>query len=97
MTADTNSAHTVRWGCAGRSYGDAETLDQALGTAVTVDDSATTTANQVLISAATSAITLGGTPAAGEWVRFRIYRDPANDDINVDCRLLELRITYTST
>ena len=40
-------------------------------------------ANQVLISAATGAITLAGTPAAGELVQFRVYRDSANGSDNL--------------
>lgn len=96
MTSSSTSTHTCRWGLQGRSFGDAETLDQAYGTAIFVDDDATATANQVLISAETAAITFGGTPAAGELVALRVQRDPthANDDLTVDARLIAVKIEY---
>lgn len=99
MTSSSTSTHTCRWGLQGRSYGDAETLDQAYGTAIFVDDDATATANQALLSAATAAITLAGTPAAGELVAFRVQRDPthANDDLNVDARLIAVKLQFGIT
>jgi hypothetical protein len=50
-----------------------------------------------MISAATAAITLGGTPAASQYVQFRMFRDGGNvnDTITQDCNLLQVRITYT--
>jgi len=54
------------------------------------------TANDVHISAATAAITLAGTPAASEFVQFRVYRDTgATDTLAGDARLLGVRITFT--
>ena len=98
-TSSSTATDTVRWGLQGRSYGNAETFDQAYGTAQFVDDDATATANQVLESAATAAITLGGTPAAGEYVAFRVQRDPthANDDMTADARLLQVVVEYGVT
>lgn len=97
----TNGTGTggVVWGCAGRSYGDQETLDQAFGTEQTVTDNGVATANQVLKSSATGAITLGGTPAAGELVQFRVSRDPTNgsDTLAQTARLLGVMISYTRT
>lgn len=96
MTNGTGTGGVV-WGCAGRSYGDAETVDQALGTEQTVTDNGVSTANQVLISAETSAITLAGTPAGGELVQFKVSRDPTNgsDTLAQTARLLGVMITYT--
>jgi hypothetical protein len=95
----TNGTGTggVVWGCAGRSYGDAETLDQAFGSEVTVTDNGVATANQVLVSSATGAITLGGTPAAGEYVQIRVSRDPTNgsDTLAQTARLLGVMLHYT--
>lgn len=98
MTTSTTTTHTCRWVLEGRSYGDGETLDQAYGTSQLIDDDVVNaTANQILISGSTPAITLGGTPAAGELVAFRVSRDPTNDDLNVDARLLAVRIEYGVT
>lgn len=97
MTASTTTTHTCHWALAGGAYGDGETLDAALGTAGTVDDNVVNaTANQVLISGATGSITIANA-TAGDWVRLRVHRDPTdgNDDLNVDARLLEVRVTYT--
>lgn len=90
----TLTSGVVRWGCQGRSYGDSETIDQILGTGVEVDDTQTVTANQVLISAYTSAITLGGTPAAGELAFLEIYRAAAhaNDTLAGDAALIAIRV-----
>jgi len=95
--ANDATTNAVVWGLQGRSYGDGEAVDQAWGTAQTVTDANGGTANQVRISAATAAITLAGTPAAGELVQFRAYRDADNGDdtLAVDARLIGVLVTYT--
>jgi hypothetical protein len=60
-------------GCKGGPIADDDALDQAMGTAQTATDTLTAT-NDVDISPATSAITLGGTAAAGNPVIFQVYR-----------------------
>jgi len=94
----TPSANTdsVVWGMAGRSFGDSELLDQAFGTVQTVTD-ANGAADDVNISAATAAITLAGTPAAGEYVQFRAERQggAGGDNLTAIAELLQVRITYT--
>jgi len=96
-TYDTGSAaEVVVWGIQGRSYGDDEAVDQAWGTAQTVSDAAIA-AGDVHVSAATSAVTLAGTPAAGELVQFRVFRDAnsASDTLAGDALLLGVMITFT--
>jgi hypothetical protein len=94
--ANSASTNSVVWGLAARSYPDNSAIDQAFGTAQEVTDANTGT-NQVNISAATSAITIGGTPAASNFVQFRAYRNPANasDTLAATANLLAIRITYT--
>jgi hypothetical protein len=96
-TVNSTQTNSARWQCEGRSYGDAETIDQAFGTPQAVDDAGSGTANQVLKSAATAAITLAGTPAAGELVQFRVARlgGHANDNLTATARLLGVMIAYT--
>jgi len=98
-TATGTSTNSVVWALQGRSYGDGETLDQSWGTEQTVADAHTSTALQAQKSSATSAITLAGTPAAGELVLFRIKRVPADgsDDLAVDALLLAVVVTFTRT
>jgi hypothetical protein len=90
------STNSVVWGIAGRSYGDGETIDQALGSQVTVSDAGTATTLQVKISAATSAVTLSGTPAASELVQFKIQRIASNgsDTLAATARLMGVMINY---
>lgn len=92
----TATSGDVIWAIQGRSYGDAETIDQAYGTAVTVTDTASGTAAQNLISAATAAITLSGTPAGGELVQIRAYRDAdaGGDTMSADARLIGVKLEY---
>ena len=94
--AGSASTNGVRWGLAARSFADGDALDQAFGTVQEVTD-ANQANDDVNISAATPAITIGGTPAAGNYVHFRAYRDPANgaDNLAATAELLSIRITYT--
>lgn len=78
------TSNGVRWGIATASIGDNETLDASWGTAVEVTDNATGTAYRNLITAKTAAITPAGTPASGETLEIRIYRDPAHGDDNLN-------------
>jgi hypothetical protein len=93
------TGNVVRWQIEARSYGDLETYDQAFGTAQTVDDTYSTTAHQVAISAATGACTPSGTPAANELMHFRAARVGGNaaDTLTTDARLIGVRINYTRT
>jgi len=96
-TASTGSGDVV-WGLQGRAYANDDALDQAMGTAQTATDTLTAT-NDVDISPATSAITLGGTAASGNPVIFQVYRDAdaGGDTLAVDARLLGVEISYTSS
>jgi hypothetical protein len=86
----------VVWGMSGRAFNDGEVLDQAFGTVQTVTDSSNG-AGDVNISAATAAITLAGTPAAGSYVQFKAERQggAGGDTLAGEADLLQVRITYT--
>lgn len=94
--ANSSSTNSAVWGIQGRSYGDNEDLDQSWGSAQTVTDANNGT-NKVNISAATPAMTFAGTPAAGELIQLRIYRDADNgsDNLAADARLLGVLISFT--
>jgi hypothetical protein len=94
--AGTASTNSVEWGLAARAFADGDVLDSAFGTPQEVAD-ANQANDDVNISAATPAITIGGTPAAGNFVQFRAYRNPgdANDNLAATAELLSIRITYT--
>lgn len=96
-TASTGSGDVV-WGLKARSYANDDALDQAMGTAQTATDTLTAT-NDLDISPATSAITIGGTVASGNPVIFEVYRDAAagGDTLGADARLLGVEISYTAS
>lgn len=86
----------VVWTLQARAFANGSVLDQAFGALVSVTD--TLSANsQVQISSATSAITLAGSPAAGDLVIFQLSRDANNvaDTLTDDAYLLGVEITFT--
>jgi hypothetical protein len=88
----------VAFGLQGLATSDNESLDTAYGTAVVVTDDAQGAVEEVYISAASGAVTLGGTPADADYMSFRVYRDisDANDDLAGDARLLGVSILFTA-
>jgi hypothetical protein len=87
----------VVWGIQGVAHSDDDALDAAFGTAQTVTDGVTA-AGDVMISAATDAVTIAGTPAEGDLVTFQVYRDADNgsDTLAVDAKLIAVRLLYTT-
>lgn len=92
-TATTN--FVVRWGIQAFAYGDNLAWDQTWGTGVEVSDTGGT-AKQRYETAESGAITIGGTPAAGKDVLFRIYRNPGHTDdtLAVDALLVGVVLEY---
>lgn len=82
---------TVVWGLSGNSAGDAETLDAAAGTEQTVSDDAQS-AQVLAVSAETAAVTLAGTPAAGDLTRLVIRRVATSDTYASDAYLLGVKL-----
>lgn len=96
-TADSTSGNSVLWGLYGVCIADDEPLDVAFGTEQTVLDANKTTSYKLNISAATPALTIAGTPAAGELVNWRIVRSGthASDTLAAIARLIAVAINYT--
>lgn len=88
-----SAAQTVIWGLQARAYADGDAIDQAWGTAITVSDALDATGD-IHYSSNSSALTVGGTPATGEMVFFRIYRD-ISDTLAADAKLLGIRLYWT--
>jgi hypothetical protein len=95
-TAASGSGGVV-WAIQGRAFANDDALDTAAGTAQLVTDTLIA-ADDMHVTSATSAVTLGGTPAANTPIQFTIYRDvsDAGDDLGVDARLLGVEIIYTA-
>jgi hypothetical protein len=72
-----------------------DALDTAFGTAQEVTDTLTAVGDQCT-APASSALTVGGTPAKGDQLYFRLYRKAADagDTLAVDAQLLGLRIKF---
>lgn len=96
--AATTTNFNVVWGCQGLALSDDDAQDTAFGTAQTVTDTGGTT-NDLYRTAATSAITIGNTPALGDNVKFQVYRNASDgsDTMAIDARLQGVEINYTTT
>jgi hypothetical protein len=87
----------VAWGLAAYSFSDDDAMDTAVSGQQVVTDTLIT-ANDLHLTSESSAITIGGTPAEGDWVYFEITREVANgsDTLGVDAKLLGIRLYFTT-
>ena len=90
----TAGSGTVNWEAQGGAFSDDDSLDAAYGTLQEVTDTLLATGD-VHITAETPALTIAGTPVAGDWLQFRIARDPNNDTNTSDARLMGVRIRFS--
>jgi hypothetical protein len=72
--AGASAADYVGWEISGVAISNDDTLDAATGTTVTVADQVTAVGD-LHVTAASNDITIGGTPAAGDYVFFKISRN----------------------
>lgn len=96
-THSTAGAYGVVWELKAVAASDGDTLDAAFGTAVTVTD---TGGSSVVIrtSPESSALTIAGSPAAGDMVLFKLSRKPTNGSDTLDVDALPLGINlYVTT
>lgn len=86
--AATTTNFGVVWGMDAVAISDGDALDVAFGTEQTSTDTGGTT-NNLYHGPESSAITIAGTPATGDYVQFRVHRNPANgsDTMAIDARL----------
>lgn len=94
--AATTTNFGVVWSVAGVAVSDDDAMDVAFGTAQTSTDTGGTT-NDCYLGPATSAITVGGSPAANDLVMFQVARVPSDgsDTMAIDARLHGVRLHYT--
>lgn len=91
-----SGSNDIKFEIKGISFANSDALDTAMGAAQSVEDTLITNGD-VHISSATSAITLAGTPAAGEYVCVEVKRvAPGGVDLVGDVHLLGVRIAYTA-
>jgi len=92
----TTTNFKVSWGLAGVSFANDDALDAAQGTAIYVNDTGGTTSD-LYVGDQSAAVTIAGTPDAGELVQFRCLRkadDGTNDTLAVDAYLIGYMIWY---
>jgi hypothetical protein len=92
----TTTNFGVVWGLAAVAFSNDDAMDTAYGTAQTSTDTGGTT-NDLYEGPESSAITVAGTPAAGDTVFFQINRTVADgsDTMAVDARLHGIALKYT--
>lgn len=96
-THATATSFVSRWGVHAVAFASGDAIDAAFGTAVLVETTGGTT-DELYISSETSAFTVAGTPGEDEWLKFEVYRDAdaTADTLNIDARLLGVRLYYTT-
>ena len=94
-----DAGDVITFGMQGVAVGDDEDVDTAYGTAqvAVATIGATPSTSKLVVSAASPAITIAGSPADGDSVLLRIYRDVATGgtDGSYDFYLTEVLIQYT--
>ena len=93
----TNTGNAI-FGLQGVACADGDTIDVAYGTAVNVTDAGIGTVEDQQITSESSAITIAGSPAAGEQSYFQLFRDAADgsDTFTGECRVLGVKLFFTT-
>jgi hypothetical protein len=92
---EAGGAGNVVWGVRASAASEGDPLDRAWGTAQTVTDAITTDGDNHT-TAATAALTVGGSPALGDVITWEFYRDAdaSADTFDKKARLLHVVIQY---
>ena len=93
----TNTGNAI-FGLQGVACADDDTIDVAYGTAIEVTDAGIGTVEDQQVSAESSAMTVAGSPAAGEQTYFQLFRKAADggDTFTGECRVLGVKIFFTT-
>tara|TARA_R100000773_G_scaffold43529_1_gene42204 strand:+ start:3098 stop:4360 length:1263 start_codon:yes stop_codon:yes gene_type:complete len=96
-TSTATDTDAVIWDLSAVAVSDNDTIDVAFGSEVAVTDNALSAAEDLCVTAESTALTVGGTPAAGDLVYFNIARDAdeGGDTAAEDARLIGIKIFYT--
>lgn len=94
-TTGGGSTQTIDFDLAGVAFANDDAMDSAVGTAANVSD--TWIADDDLhVTSYSSAITIAGSPVAGELVVFQLSRDVATDTLGVDAEVMGVLIEYST-
>ena len=89
-----SSAQTIDFDLAAVAFADDDALDTAVGTAQNVTDT-WVAQGDLHITAYSSAITIAGSPTAGEEVHFKLSRDVASDNLAGDADVIGILLEYS--
>ena len=97
-TTTATDTDGVAWALSGQAVSDNDTIDVDYGGTVVVTDDALGAAEDLCVTAESSALTIGGSPAVGDICYFKIGRDVSdgNDDMAEDARLMGVKIFFTT-
>ena len=95
--SSTNTGDAI-FGLQAVACADNDTIDVAYGTAIEVTDAGIGTVEDQQITSESSAMTVAGSPAAGEQTYFQLYRDAADgsDTFSGECRVLGIKLFFTT-
>ena len=93
----TNTGNAI-FGLQAVAVADNDTIDVAYGTAINVTDAGIGTVEDQQITGESSAMTVAGSPAAGEQTYFQFFRDAADgsDTFTGECRVLGIKLFFTT-
>jgi hypothetical protein len=92
-----SAGDTVEWEIRGSALRDDSAIDAALGTPQVITDTVLTgTSGDLHITSATPALTIGGTPALGDYIHFKVSRNVSGtDDMAEDAWLFGVMLQLT--
>ena len=96
FTANTTNTGSAKFIVAGVAVADDGPIDAAFGTGQGTAIGFSGTANDLMVGNESSAITIAGSPAAGEQVFFNIFRDVSADNLTADAKLLGIKLFFTT-
>ena len=96
FTANTTNTGDVKFMLKGIAISDDDALNTDFGTAQGTAKSHSGTAYDLNVGAESSAITIGGSPAAGDQIFFAIFRDVSADNMSADALLTGIKIHFTT-
>ena len=96
FTANSTNTGTALFMLKGIAISDNDAISQDFGTAQGTAKAHSGTANDLDVGAESSAITIAGSPAAGDQVFFQIFRDVSGDSLTADALLLGIKIFFTT-
>ena len=90
-----SAAETVAWGIEGVALSDDDVLTAAFGTRVDTSDALIATSD-MHVSAQSTAVTIGGTPADADYLHFKVTRQTGSDNLAADARLIGVSIEFST-